>query len=411
MFRTSASNCDRPFFARDWVGWHDPSREWAPSDGGGGGSPNRQISRGHVEPRYPDKPGPAFRAADSGSQDTVGRLDRVAGSQQPDWARALADNFMTRAGERFQAVDHALTASPTMGSPAGGVAERPPGDSCRGHDGLQRALNELRSLQDGDLGVTNVVGFGSWAIPSLRALLFEREPSGLYQPRCRVVEALSALGAHDVLLDFLATPREIPDAVERMGEDAVINAAARALRGSSDPRLPSLLLALAQTRKLAGPIAILGTLRRSEAVPCLIEALGDDLARPAAEAAIRGIGDCARAALLEAATQRAASVEMDSESNRRVRRSALKLLVETGVPEPMLTPSLHDLLDDADAEIAFLACRIWIDSGHSSARPALVRRLIELEGTADWKMRMAITQYLAEHFELVKQTMEANPRA
>jgi hypothetical protein len=48
--------------------------------------------------------------------------------------------------------------------------------------------------------VAELVALGTSAIPPLREPLFEREPSGLFQVRCRAVEALAALDAYDVLL-------------------------------------------------------------------------------------------------------------------------------------------------------------------------------------------------------------------
>jgi hypothetical protein len=94
---------------------------------------------------------------------------------------------------------------------------------------IEEALAKLCSFPDGDLGISEVIACGQIAVPALRGILFEREKSGLYQTRCRAVEALAALGATDVLVDYLQMERLIPDPVERLGEDAVINAVARSL--------------------------------------------------------------------------------------------------------------------------------------------------------------------------------------
>ena len=84
------------------------------------------------------------------------------------------------------------------------------------HDDLDRALEHLVSLQEGDRGVLEVLTFGPRAISRLRELLFRREPSGLYQSRCRVVEALAALGGKDVLIAFLNLDREIKEQNENV---------------------------------------------------------------------------------------------------------------------------------------------------------------------------------------------------
>ena len=132
------------------------------------------------------------------------------------------------------------------GRNAGGYPSGPFGSSKRGAGELasivtlplapdiQRALERLKSLHDGDLGVLEIVACGRRAIPALRALLLEGEFSGIDHPRCRAVEALAALSAHDVLIEFLSAPRDVADPVNRTGEEAVINTAARALAASCD---------------------------------------------------------------------------------------------------------------------------------------------------------------------------------
>jgi hypothetical protein len=199
-----------------------------------------------------------------------------------------------------------------------------------------RLVGALRRLHDGEKAFMDVVACGRRAIPALRELLFEREPSGLYQPRCLAVDALAALGAKEVLLDFLDnSPREIEDPVERTGEEAVINAAARALAGWSDDRVFAALLRLAEDRpSLAGVIEVLGDFRRLEALPALTAALGEDFSRDAAEAAIRKLGAAARPALERASTFRLPTEDYESETSLRRRRSVLQLLADIGRRAP-----------------------------------------------------------------------------
>lgn len=180
---------------------------------------------------------------------------------------------------------------------------------------VQRALVRLRSLKDGDLGVIEIVACGSRAVPVLRALLFEREPSGLYQTRCRAVQALAALRANETLIDFLSAPSDIADPVERIGEDAVINAAALAVAaGLGEERVFQLLMSLADNRLLPGVVGALGMFERVEALPFLVEALAEDESRPTAETALRRLGAKARQSLLVVATRRPPS--QDQRANR-----------------------------------------------------------------------------------------------
>lgn len=256
---------------------------------------------------------------------------------------------------------------------------------------LDTAAARLMSLNDGDRGVLEIIRIGQAATPRLRYLLFEREPSGLFQSRCRVVEALSALNARAVLLEFLYADRYIRDPVERAGEEAVINAVARALRRGVDEAVFQRLLLLAESRKLAGPIEVIGETRRLEALPCLVAALKDDLARPVAEAALQKFGTAATSTLLAAAS---VAVAEETESGRRARRAALKLLYATD-PLPTTTPTTRDgWRDDPDPEIALLGCRMALTQGDQSERDITVLRLIGMLYGADWRTRGEIEDLL-----------------
>lgn len=257
---------------------------------------------------------------------------------------------------------------------------------------LERATSDLASLTDGDRGVLEIVRIGQPAVPRLRTLLFQREPSGLFQPRCRVVEALAALHARAVLVEFLQADRHIVDPVERAGEEAVINAAARAVQDSMDEALFHRLLLLAETRKLVGPIEAIGRTRRSEAVYCLVHALGDDVARTAAEAALRQLGAVAAPALIEAAGSGVASGD---ESARRSRRAAMRLLNEID-PPPATTEAVRDRWrGDPDIEIAVLGCAMALKQGGTAECEKVVRQLIQLLGVADWRTCRAIEDLLS----------------
>jgi hypothetical protein len=140
----------------------------------------------------------------------------------------------------------------------------------------ERLIARLQALYDADRTVLELILLGPTAIPPLRTFLFRREPSGLYQPRVNAVAALAALKAEDVLLDFLwsAPAVDIGDPVERTGEDAVINAAARALAHRRDKEIFAALTGIAECRCLVGVVEALGEMRRKKAIPYLIEGRG-----------------------------------------------------------------------------------------------------------------------------------------
>ncbi len=262
---------------------------------------------------------------------------------------------------------------------------------------VQMALARLKSLGEGDLGVLDIVACGGRAVAPLRAFLFEREPSGLFQPRCRAVDALRRLGAYDVLFEFLELFREVSDPVERLGEEAVISAAARALADPGDDRVFNLLLSLADIRLLQGVVAALGASGRPEAIPYLIAALAEGECRPAAENALRRFGASAVPSLLVASTQRPGGPE--GESKLRQRRGALRLLAEIGLPRESW-PVLRHMMRDEDARIAALACELCLSIAPLPEKREAIRRLTDLLGNEDWGLAAEIEQRLALNFDL-----------
>jgi len=273
---------------------------------------------------------------------------------------------------------------------------------------VARAIEKLKSFQHGDLAVLEVVARGEAAIPALEAVLLAPEPSGLYQTRTRAVEALAHLGAHDVLTAYLAQPHAITDPIARLGEDAVINAAARAVAGRNDPGLFAVLQQLAQRPCLAGVIFALGASGRSEAIPLLVAALGEDESRSIAESALKACGTVAEPGLIRAALPLPASRGFESESRLRQRRSALKVLTEMKGSD-RLWPALRSLIHDDDARIAMTACRFAIETGSEADRHDAVVRLVELYCASNWSSRDDIERCLRAHGSLVRQVKSASP--
>ncbi|HEX4079786.1 MAG TPA: HEAT repeat domain-containing protein [Rhizomicrobium sp.] len=271
-------------------------------------------------------------------------------------------------------------------------------------DDVKEAIRKLKSLHDGDIGVVETIACGKRAIPSLSAVLFAREPSGLYETRRRAVEALAALGAHDVLREFLCTPRDISDPVELTGEEAVINAAARALGKLGDRGDLPFLLSLLREKPLAGVIEAVGRFRCIESLPLFIEALAEDFYRPAAEAAIRMLGTKARADLMQAATDHRLAFGRETGASILRRRSALALLREIGLPRKWPWRAFPALLQDCDPTIAVLACGLSLDlaSAPRALKHEAVRRLIALLPVADGLLSAEIEDRLTGHFAAAK---------
>jgi hypothetical protein len=281
------------------------------------------------------------------------------------------------------------------------MAQTPPAIEDRIADAIAR----LRALRDGDLAVLDLTGCGKAAVEPLREFLFTREPSGLFQARCQAVEALAALGAKDVLCDFLAHPRIVVDPVEQTGEDAVANAAARALIRWPDEDMFSLLMAAANRKLLAGVVEALGNYRRGEALPIFAAALAEDFCRPEAEEAFRKIGSLACPCLLQLADHRTPSLETESESSRRRRRSALRLLAEL-YRSDVLPEILPRLMADADPRIVFLACSICLPRTRPAEREKVVVRLVGLLAGPDWMLRAEVEDLLIRYYALCRSAIE-----
>jgi hypothetical protein len=269
-------------------------------------------------------------------------------------------------------------------------------------------IRDLQALRHSGRAVLNLIAVGPAAIPVLRGFLFRREPSGLYQPRCDAVLALAGLGAEDVLLEFLdKAPRvDISDPVERTGEDAVVNAAARMLRHRRDDAVFAVLTRIAEHRRLAGVIEALGESGREEALPHLVDGLFSDFTRSAAEAAIRKAGDAARAPLIEVALRPLPSAAFETPSSIRTRRSAVALLRELGIDAKQWR-LLRPLMEARDSWLAALACRLALAADRpASDREAAVGRLIRLLPVADWLPRIEIEGWLADNYKLVEHIID-----
>jgi hypothetical protein len=279
---------------------------------------------------------------------------------------------------------------------------------------VKKAIEALKSFQHGDRGVVDVIACGAQAIPALRAMLFEHERSGLFQARCRAVQALAALGAYGVLIEFLEADRTIADPVERVGEDAVINAAALVLANVREQRVFALLLRLARRSALTGVIGALGAFARIEAVPVLIDALEEDTSRHTAETALWKLGKKACPALLCTVDLKVPPGGRESESSARRRRSALKLLAEMDGSRAAWRRVRH-LMHDDDVKLAASACEIGLTRGSAAERTDAIRRLIDLLSENDWVLREEIEAYLTIHFasarDLIAQYLNQMPRS
>jgi len=268
----------------------------------------------------------------------------------------------------------------------------------RSEERVQGLVDRLNSLKDGDLAVAELAACGKRAVEPLRRFLLYGRPSGIYQPRQLAVEVLAELGAKDVLLEYLASGKHISDPVDRYGEEAVENTAARLLAGWRDEDVYNALLRLLRRKPMPGVIETLGEYRRPGTIPDFIGALGDDIARGPAEEALRKVGETAHRALLDAALAPVPSAADESPSSLLRRASALRLLAERNLSAEELR-NLAALTCDRDPEIAARACWIALLVAEDSCRRLAVRRLVEVLPEVDLFLQTEMEGWLLRRFD------------
>jgi hypothetical protein len=267
---------------------------------------------------------------------------------------------------------------------------------------IVKLIDCLNSLYEGDLAADLLVACGKDAIPHLRKYLMEGQPSHIYQPRQQAVNALTRLGARDVLIEYLCSPKEIPDPAFRFGEEAVENTAARALTRWQTNDVFEVLLRIAQTRTLSGIIEALGSFRRPAAVPLFINALMDDVSRTAAENALKSMGKMAKPALMEATITPASSENYESPSILLRRSSAIRILAGMTVTTEDWS-QLKRLLYDDDPEITISASRIAMDVPDCKDKSMVVRAMIEKIPSINWYVQTEIENCLIKHYDVAQK--------
>ncbi len=271
---------------------------------------------------------------------------------------------------------------------------------------LADMARRVRSLHDGELAVFDALAIGTEAVPTLRELLFERDPSGIFEPRRWAVQALAALHAFGVLKEFIARWHPASDPVERLGDEAVLSAAARALATAGDETAFAVLFAAAREHPVSGVIEALGCYKRAESIPVLIESLMDDCAARPAQEALHAFGQTAVPALVEATLRGIVGMNgRETPSSIHRRRRALSVLLELGAG-PEVQSRIRSLVYDEDDEIAALACGIAITSPDAALSLECAERLVALLRLAARPLRREIEDYLITNIAVARECVE-----
>jgi HEAT repeat protein len=270
------------------------------------------------------------------------------------------------------------------------------GDTGRsGNINIDRLIEQLNTVSECDQAAARLVWFGQSAIPALRRFLFEGKPSVVYHPRRAAVEALGGLRAKDVLIEYLTSKRNIPDAATRFAEESVKNAAARELAKCHGRDVLDVLLGFALPHSRPGIVEALAQFDSIEAIPYFLRALEDDLCQAPAVEGLRRLGQDALLALVTSALTRLPSSEEERPSSLRRRAKALELISEIGAP-PSLWPLLRPLLDEDDPSIVAAAGKLAILLGDRNDRSNAAQGLLNVLQGADWYHREEIQTLLIE---------------
>lgn len=270
---------------------------------------------------------------------------------------------------------------------------------------IEDLIKWLKSLHGGEHATFALIDCGRAAVPALRRVLYECDPSGIFEPRCRAARALAAIGERELLLQFLDAPHDLADPVARLGEEAAINTVARALTGWHTNELYEKLLSMARRQLLPGVIEALADFGRDEAIPILVAALADDFSRAPAEDGLRKLGIAAQEALIETAKAKEPSPEWESPSSLRRRRSALQLLLEIDGKSGDW-PRLRCLLYDGDPTLVYLACKFCLSNREAADGIQAIMRLIALLRDADWFLASEIEDCLVQNFSATRRVVD-----
>jgi HEAT repeat protein len=275
--------------------------------------------------------------------------------------------------------------------------------------GIGSLVRGLSSLTEGELSVAALVGVGERAVPALRRVLLDGQPSTVYLPRQRVVRTLAELGGFRALGEYLLRDKNIADPELRLAEEAVENTAARELaRDLSDENF-EILCALASRRKLPGAVEALGQFCREAAAPLLVAALESDFCRTVAVEGIRPIYKAAVPYLIECVRSPEPSRSAESPTSLRRRRAAVRLLAEQRI-DATAWPVLEFLLHERDEWLQSCAAKIAFSIGKTE--PAL-RILVSHLTSSDWVLVNEIAEFLSGHLcvaghEIVRELASAS---
>jgi hypothetical protein len=278
---------------------------------------------------------------------------------------------------------------------------------------ISSLINKLNSLVEGERAVADLLSCGQRAVTPLRQFLMEGQPGSIYQPRRWAVEALAGLNAKEALLEYLQQDRPLADEQVRLGEEAVRNAAAIALRRWPEEKVVEVLMDILRLHGLTGAIETLAYLQHRPAIPLFIAALEDDVCRLSAESALRKLGRTAVPELIKTVLNPRPDREQESPSSLLRRGSAARALADIGITREEWF-NLKKLINETTPGILVAASRMAEQAGDKADLTLLSKKLLSAISRADWYTRNEIGDVLVEIYEtagpLIKQEVAERNR-
>jgi hypothetical protein len=267
-------------------------------------------------------------------------------------------------------------------------------------------IKKLESLHNGEEALKALIDFGESAIEPLRKFLIEGKPVVTYQSRQLAVRALSALGAKEVLMEYLQLRREISDPAVQLSEEAVKITAARELVKWREPEVIELMMKLIKEHPQPGVIDTLGEFKVEEAIPYFIKALEDDICHRSAKEALRKAGVKAMNALIETAILSLPSQTQESSSSKQRRASALELLAELPIDNKIWNKLKKCLYED-EPSIVVATASIAARAGTRKDKNEVAKRLVNLIPSANGFLQTQIAYCLIELYDDISPFLKA----
>lgn len=242
-------------------------------------------------------------------------------------------------------------------------------------------------LKDIESTLSELMACGKEALEPLRKYLLSGQPRGVYQGRQWAVLALARLGAKNTLLEYLNMLKNISDPVVQFGEEAVESTALRELARWPTEATFLFLVDFTRKNKRIGAFESLGEFKRREAVPLLIDALGDGYYGSAAKRAVKKLGRIAYQELLQTAASIPVARTSPSVTHRN--RTVITLLANLGVAEKDWQ-FLRGLLKNHDAGIVIRTAQIAAKAAPKADKTTAARLAIATYPSADWRTQMEI---------------------